>query len=138
VPGFTTASLVCLGAQYIFNELDVARVKYISRHGTAVAPTTSPVSNTATLVPSPPHHEGSPKVMETSNVAMPVTIEPTEATVTKPVSERIFDKLGGLFSKISDDQYLEMLKQKRDGYLARIEQLKAQLEAEEEEKRKRS
>jgi hypothetical protein len=51
----------------------------------------------------------------------------------KPLSERIFDRLG-LFKKISDEDYLRMMKAKRDSCLAQIRNLEEHIAQEKEQK----
>lgn len=139
IRGFTTVSLICLTVQYISNELKIARVRYVARE--TVAPT-----STTNSLPQPAISSAITFPMSGSAVyekmASPVPLEPfqepifVDTTPPKPISQRLFDKLSGLFSKIPDDEYLDMTKRKRDAILQRIEQLKVQIAAEEEAKRK--
>jgi hypothetical protein len=55
------------------------------------------------------------------------------AEPVKPLSERIFDRLG-LFKKISDEDYLRMMKAKRDSYLSQIRNLEEYIAREKEQK----
>ena len=51
-----------------------------------------------------------------------ITSQPAEPK--RPFSERIFDALG--MSRVSDEDYLKLLKHKREGYLRRIAVLEAE------------
>ncbi|CCM04722.1 uncharacterized protein FIBRA_06910 [Fibroporia radiculosa] len=96
VPGVTTAGIVCTLLQMIYNELDIARVKYISR-------------TMQTL------EKGLPPIPPSSTSPHP------ELTFKKPFIERMLIALG--LYQVSDEEYLEKLKFKRDTYLHRIHQL---------------
>jgi hypothetical protein len=51
----------------------------------------------------------------------------------KPFSERILDRLG-LFKKITDEDYLSMMKAKRDNVLVQVRALEAQIAEERAQK----
>jgi hypothetical protein len=51
----------------------------------------------------------------------------------KPLSERILDRLG-LFKKITDEDYLNMMKAKRDNVLVQVRALEAQIAEERAQK----
>jgi len=130
VRGATTGALVCAALQYICNEAEVARVKYVS--------STLPVNRRTDEVPTPSATAqgdfGLPAASGT-DVALPAgdrTSQP--APPVKSFSERFFDRFD-IFQKIPDDQYLSMLKRKRDGCLSRMDELRALIEEEKERKR---
>ncbi|KAH9901557.1 hypothetical protein C8Q73DRAFT_723736 [Cubamyces lactineus] len=93
--GARTAGLLCALVQLGYNELGVMRIKYVSR-----------------------------KLQEARTqpgVAAPVPVPlPTEAT-DKPKTS-VFDRLMGIigFRKLSDEEYLKVLKKQRDEALERI------------------
>ncbi|KAH9843206.1 uncharacterized protein C8Q71DRAFT_240181 [Rhodofomes roseus] len=107
VPGMVTAGLVCTMVQLLYNELGVARIKYVSRKlqaSQAPTPASAPPQH-------PPDHDFEPP---------------------RSVSERIFSMLG--WHKVSDDDYLAKLKLKREMYLRRIAELEQEKqEAEQQE-----
>ncbi|KAF9819788.1 hypothetical protein IEO21_01879 [Rhodonia placenta] len=111
VPGVTTAGLACTLIQLAYNELDIARIKYVSRtlqetrkqqDAEAALPMSQPVP-----LPSPP-------------------IEPRKSFI-----ERMLVTMG--FHQVTDEEFLEKLKFKRDYALRRIEELE-QERAQEKEK----
>ncbi|KAI0647317.1 hypothetical protein C8Q79DRAFT_1000261 [Trametes meyenii] len=87
--GASTAAFICTLLQLGFNELGVARIKYISR-----------------------------KIHETQDA--PAPLPAPEVAATPKVS--IFDRFLGIigFRKLSDDEYLKVLKKQRDEALERI------------------
>lgn len=127
--GATTGALVCAALQYLCNEAEVARVKYVS--------STLPVNRNNDEAPIPTTTaQGDAGLPAASNTEMALpaggrTSQP--APPAKSFSERFFDRFE-IFQKIPDDQYLSMLKRKRDGCLSRMDELRALIE---EEKRKR-
>lgn len=114
--GASTGAIICTLLQIGVNEFDVARVRYLSRLQSAHSESTTPSTR-------PPSAE--------EPLDQPQLVSPPEPK--QPLSERILDRMG-LFGKISDEEYLEMMKKKRDGYLVRMEHLRHQLEAEKAEK----
>lgn len=115
VPGIITAGLVCTAFQFAYNELEVARIKYVSKK---LQPPQSP----APSIPAP---------------SLPEPVQPLPLQEDEPrpsLSERVFTALG--WHKVSDEQYLEKLKLKREMYLHRIAEL--QKEKEEEARRTES
>ena len=97
-PGITTGSLVCIGLQYAFNELGIARVKYVSAWQAPSTPTSS----------------------------HPQTSHSGDKEPPKSFWDRISAFVG--LSKVSDEEYLTTLKRTRDRHLKRIEQLEQQLD----------
>lgn len=99
--GIKTGALVCVALQYAFNELGMARVKYVAAWQ---APSTF-----------------SSSAHQTSHFMARSDKEPP-----KSFWERISAFIG--LSKVSDEEYLIKLKRTRDGYLKRIEKLEQQLD----------
>ncbi|KZT71305.1 hypothetical protein DAEQUDRAFT_666338 [Daedalea quercina L-15889] len=103
IPGMVTAGLVCTTLQLLYNELGIARIRYVSRKlQVQQAPQTHPSPQSS---PSVSHLESEP---------------------TQSLTERIFSVFG--WRKVSDEEYLEKLKFKRDFYLRRIAQLEEERE----------
>jgi hypothetical protein len=100
-PGITTGALVCVGLQYAFNELSMARVRYVSAWQ---APST-PASSAPQTSPS---------------------VAPSNKEPPKSFWERTSAFVG--LSKVSDEEYLTNLKRTRDRHLKRIEKLEQQLD----------
>ncbi|GBE82111.1 hypothetical protein SCP_0404910 [Sparassis crispa] len=101
-PGITTAAIVCTALQLAYNELGIARIKYVSKTLQASQkPHLSETSPSQELSSSKPH---------------------------KPVAERVLSMLG--FHRMSDTEYLDSLKQKRDRYLRRIAELEEERDSE--------
>jgi hypothetical protein len=96
VPGLCTGTLVCTLLQWTYNELGIARVKYVSR----------------TKVPPSPH-----KSHPTSSPAS----ERPPPELQRPWSHKVLEFFG--FQHISDEEYLARLKTTRDSALRRIEML---------------
>jgi hypothetical protein len=125
-PGLSTGMAVCTLVQYLFNEAEVARVRYVLR--TLEFDGAKPFLVTPIL-----HHLSQDPSTARGGDSLPMraTMSPAVADLPavpkKPLSERIMDRF---FSKVSDEEYLAKLKRKRDAHLARIEVLKAQVEAE--------
>lgn len=108
MPGVVTAGLVCTMLQFAYNELGIARIKYVSRK--LQPPPQPPASSTST-----------------SAVPQPAPPAPSQADdEPKPsLSERVFTALG--WHKVSDEQYLEKLRLKREMYLHRIAELEKEV-----------
>ena len=107
MPGVVTAGLVCTMLQFAYNELGIARIKYVSRK----------------LQPPPP-----PPAPSTSSSVVPQPALPAPQVDDEPkpsLSERVFTALG--WHKVSDEQYLERLKLKRGMYLHRIAELEKEM-----------
>ena len=107
MPGVVTAGLVCTMLQFAYNELGIARIKYVSRK----------------LQPPPP-----PPAPSTSSSVVPQPALPAPQVDDEPklsLSERVFTALG--WHKVSDEQYLERLKLKRGMYLHRIAELEREM-----------
>ncbi|PCH37861.1 hypothetical protein WOLCODRAFT_95998 [Wolfiporia cocos MD-104 SS10] len=106
VPGATTAGLVCTFLQLAFNEFDIARVKYVSRR-----------------LQEPRESGFTPAISENTAQVQ----DPEERP--KSFLERMLIKLGG--QQVSDEEYLDRLKYKRDHLLQRIAELEKERETEE-------
>ncbi|KAI0333502.1 hypothetical protein GY45DRAFT_265617 [Cubamyces sp. BRFM 1775] len=94
IAGARTAGLLCALVQLGFNEVGVMRIKYVSR-----------------------------KLQEAQRP--PDTVTPTPVPVPTEVAEpkvSVFDRLMGIigFRKLSDEEYLKVLKKQRDEALERI------------------
>jgi len=105
LPGLTTGALACALLQFAYNELDVARIKYVSNKLAISSPT---------LLATGPSLRSS----------LPTRAENASPEVS--ISERIFGWFG--FSKVSDEAYLEKLKREREVHLARIAELEKEKE----------
>lgn len=104
LPGALTAGAFCTMLQIAYNELGVARLRYISRlnkESSLPAPT-----------PAPEPHISSPISQEAA----------------KSFSEKILMTLG--LQPVSDEEYLAKMKKTREMYMKRITELEAQLEIE--------
>ena len=104
-PGATTASLICILLQVAYNELGIWRIKYVSRK----------LEENYPLVGSNPSADQHASIFTTPH------IQPEER---KPFFERFFELLG--MPKISDEEYVQKLKAKREVYLRRIAELEAE------------
>lgn len=107
MPGVVTAGLVCTVLQFMYNELGIARIQYVSRKLQPPQPQPTP----AVSQPVPLHQEEEPKL---------------------PLSERVFAALG--WHKLPDGAYLDQLKLRREMYLRRIAELQKESEEEAEAK----
>ncbi|TFK55067.1 hypothetical protein OE88DRAFT_1653703 [Heliocybe sulcata] len=129
IPGAVTGSLACAFLQLSYNELSVQRLKYISRRLNKVRP--------AEAEPKPP-------VLVAQETQAPASIpEPpiesqsdSGSEPRKPAWERFIGLFG--LSKITDDQYLERLKEERDAYIKRIRMLEERIEEEKKNPRDNS
>ncbi|KAH9930712.1 uncharacterized protein B0H18DRAFT_133181 [Fomitopsis serialis] len=108
MPGVLTAGLACTLFQLLYNELDIARIKYVSRKLQTPQEPTSALSQHASSIPQP-------------------DIEPPQT-----VAQRIFSALG--WHKVSDEEYLAKLKFKREMYLQRIAELEKEKQEAEHQK----
>ncbi|KIM79741.1 hypothetical protein PILCRDRAFT_555089 [Piloderma croceum F 1598] len=106
VPGLCTGAFICTLLQWTYNELGIARVKFVSRNRHAQV---APASPTLQLPSSPP--------LTSDN-------RPTE--LPRPLSYKILGFLG--FQRISDEEYLTKMKATRDHYLRQIEVLEREAE----------
>jgi hypothetical protein len=89
-------SVFCAVGQLLYNELGVQRVKYVSRS----SPTASP---------RPP---------------LPISSGITELPVPKePFFDRMIHTIG--LKRVSDEQYLDQLREQRAAYLRKIAELEA-------------
>lgn len=103
--GLIFGSVFCTLGQLLYNEFGVQRIKYIARRQ---------------LIPSP-----SP---------IPIASEPSKPPALKrPLFDRMIHAIG--FNRLSDEEYLAQLREKRAAYLQRIANLEAQLEEEKNAKR---
>lgn len=105
-PGVTTAALICTFLQLVYNELGIMRIKYVSNK----------LQSSGDMVPAqtlPPTTPAPPRVR--------IDHEPP-----RPMMERILTALG--FHQIPDQEFLAMMKRKRDGYLQRIAELEKDIE----------
>lgn len=108
LPGVTTASIVCTLLQLAYNEVDIARVKYVSRmlKEAQTSPDVRPAVSRPLSPPNPPSVD--------------------EVVPRKPIMERILTALG--WHPVSNEEYVEKLKYKRDACLRRIAQLEVEKE----------
>ncbi|OBZ69244.1 hypothetical protein A0H81_10779 [Grifola frondosa] len=106
VPGATTAGLLCTILQLAYNELGIMRVKYVTK---------------VMQKPEQSLDDFSPH----SSVGHPIS---SSTPPKKPLGERILTSLG--FKQISDEEYLQMIKRKRDGLLRKIAELETEVEVE--------
>jgi hypothetical protein len=102
--GLMFGSVFCTLGQLLYNEFGVQRIKYISRRH---------------LIPSPS--------------SMPIASEPSNPPSPKrPLFDRMIHAIG--FNRLSDEEYLAQLREKRAAILRRIANLEAQLEEEKDPK----
>lgn len=102
VPGMSTGLIACSLIQMLYNEAGVARVKYVTRR----------LQNPQDAPPM------LPAAQELS--------EASDHVPAQPVFGRILSMLG--FHRMSNEEYLERLKEKRDRYLLRIAELEQEAE----------
>ncbi|KZT09650.1 uncharacterized protein LAESUDRAFT_646500, partial [Laetiporus sulphureus 93-53] len=110
VPGITTGGIVCAIIQFAFNEVGVARVKYISKKLRAQQePTRAPIASSSS---------------------------PSGSVDASPWTARL-DRLLTLFgfTRMSDEEYVTKLKAKRASYLEQIADLEKQVEEENKSKK---
>lgn len=98
-------SVFCTLGQVLYNELGVQRLKFISRRYT---------------IPSQP-----PTPSTVSGLAEP-------SMRKKPLLDRMIHVIG--INKLSDEEYLAQMREKRAAYLQRIGKLEAQLEEDDSSK----
>ena len=98
-------SVFCTLGQVLYNELGVQRLKFISRRYT---------------IPSQP-----PTPSTVSGLAEP-------SMPKKPLLDRMIHVIG--INKLSDEEYLAQMREKRAAYLQRIGKLEAQLEEDDSSK----
>jgi hypothetical protein len=92
-------TVFCTLGQVVYNEMGVQRLKFISRRY---------------LVPSQPSTPST--VSELAEPSVP----------KKPLLDRMIHGIG--INRLSDEEYLAQMREKRATYLRRIEKLEAQLE----------
>lgn len=92
-------TVFCTLGQALYNEMGVQRLKFISRR--YFIPTQPPTSST---------------ISELAEPSVP----------TKPLLDRMIHGIG--INRLSDEEYLAQMREKRAACLRRIEQLEAQLE----------
>jgi len=105
VPGMNTGMIACSLIQLLYNEAGVARVKYVMK--TMQASRDTPLPPAVQEIPNASHSDS-----------------------PRPAFERILSMLG--FHRMSNEEYLERLKEKRDGYLRRIAELEQEAERKKE------
>jgi hypothetical protein len=106
LPGASTAAVACVLLQLAFNELAVARVKYVSR---SLHPSSQHTIQTS-LNPRPQLNTGPP-------------LEPAI-----PFLKRVLTGLG--LREVSDEEYLATMKKRRDVYVKQIRKLERQIDEE--------
>ncbi|KAL5489847.1 hypothetical protein ACEPAI_4679 [Sanghuangporus weigelae] len=112
LPGAFTASLACTALQLLVNELDVQRVRYVSRSSRSGSSSTfAPVLS----------------VSEAQNAQNATSSDANRSSF----GDRVLAFLG--ITKVDGIEYLRRLKAKRDAHLARIRELEAQIEEEKRE-----
>lgn len=101
--GMMFGSVFCAVGQFLYNELGVQRVKYVSRTGPAASTRpTLPISSGITELPVP----------------------------QKPFFDRMIHAIG--LRRVSDEQYLAQLREERAAYLRKIAELEAKVQADED------
>ena len=105
MPGFVTASLVCMTLQYLANEGSVARIKYVAKLSPTIAST--PIERDLALseiaVTEKPPREFPQKVMDFLTWVAP-------------------------FKQLTDEEYLELMKKKRDAASLRLASVRKHLD----------
>ncbi|KAF5373728.1 hypothetical protein D9758_000727 [Tetrapyrgos nigripes] len=104
LPGGFTAGVLCSVLQYMYNELKVARLIYLS-HELKNSPS-RPTSNTT---------DSQPRTVVVHNGL------PSPASPGKTWTSTLLEYIG--VKSISDEEYLKVLKSQRDGHLKRIVEL---------------
>ncbi|KAL5529676.1 hypothetical protein ACEPAG_5661 [Sanghuangporus baumii] len=112
LPGAFTASLACTALQLLVNELDVQRVRYVSRLSRPESSSTSASGFS---------------VSEAQNAQSATSTDANRSSF----GERVLAFLG--ITKVDDTEYIRRLKAKRDAHLARIRELETQIEEERRE-----
>lgn len=126
--GAITATLMCTLIQLVVNEARIFRVRYVSRRmqppaQATIVPSTSSSSSPENILSSPP----SGSIPRNPTPSLPHESSPTHPAPpsdSSSLSERILGLIG--VKKMSDEEYLERLKKRRDGYLERIEEIEKQ------------
>lgn len=98
--GLMFGSVFCTLGQLLYNEFGVQRIKYISRRHLIPSPSPTPIASEPSKLPAP----------------------------KRPLLDRMIHVIG--FNRLSDEEYLAQLREKRAAYLRRIANLEAQLEEE--------
>jgi len=109
IPGIITASLITTSLQFLFNEADVLRVKYISRS------------------------KGIEHPFGNQLLVRPHSVQ-TDADA-RSLPERIMDGIAKVFpvTKMTDEEYLEKLKKQRSEIEQKLERVRRQLKEVEEQ-----
>lgn len=126
--GAITATLMCTLIQLVVNEASIFRVRYVSRRmqppaDATIVPSTSSSFSSENILSSPP----SGSIPRNPTPSLPHESSPTHPSPpshSSSLSERILGLIG--VKKMSDEEYLERLKKRRDGYLERIEEIEKQ------------
>lgn len=126
--GAITATLMCTLIQLVVNEASIFRVRYVSRRlqppaEATIVPSTSSSSSSENILSSPP----SGSIPRNPTPSLPHESSPTHPappSESSSLSERILGLIG--VNKMSDEEYLERLKKRRDGYLERIDEIERQ------------
>ncbi|KDQ60767.1 hypothetical protein JAAARDRAFT_561401 [Jaapia argillacea MUCL 33604] len=132
--GFTTGALLCTLLQFGWNEVGVMRLKYISRNlPTSAASLPRHQISSSEFLPStssntPDSTSNRDISYPNDDLSSPVTIPERE----RSWAERMLDALH--FKKVSDQEYADILKRKRDGFLVQIAELEKQVEDENRKK----
>lgn len=133
--GAITATLMCTLIQLVVNEASIFRVRYVSRRlqppaEATIVPSTSSSSSPENILSSPP----SGSIPRNPTPSLPHESSPTHSappSESSSLSERILGLIG--VKKMSDEEYLERLRKRRDGYLERIEEIERQEQQRREE-----
>lgn len=134
--GALTASLLCTLLQLGVNEATIWRVKYVSRRTADASQswplqqeddswewtTTTPATFDAT---GSLHHPQTPRpALGPPNIhSSPPPLAPPQPT--QPLSQRILSAIG--IHRLSDEEYVEVLKKERQGHLDRIRELEREV-----------
>ena len=102
--GLMFGSVFCTLGQLLYNEFGVQRIKYISRRHIIPSPSPTPIASEPSKPPAP----------------------------KQPLLDRMIHAIG--LTRLSDEEYLSQLREKRAAYLRRIANLEAQLEEEKDSK----
>jgi len=109
VPGITTGALACAFLQMAYNEIGVARVKYISQSLKDSMPTSR-------------------------RDLHPYTFDHQPTELPQSILERVMTFLG--LRKLSDEEYIKTLKKSRDGYMKQIRRLERETKQEQQRQEK--
>lgn len=137
VSGAFSVALICTVLQLVVNEAAVVRVKYVSarsgvldmsetRHH-AQSPTSERTSDTGAW-----EREVAPSALPKHNLASaPASLPPS---IQAPISfgDRVLRAIG--MKRLSDNEYLDVLKHQREGYLRKIQELEESERTSQEQK----